>query len=346
VPDRSSALVNLVQARGEASEIVLFRPDLYTRYDALNPYRAVKFRNESGYALEPGPITLYREGTFIGEGFLERTERDEVAFVTFALDPQVTLKTSQSEKEEAARINRIEGGTIYSEVKFVTTVTYKIKNERDEPITAMIRRPIRAEYELEPKPKGTLEASGAYFIPFEIPASTSKEFEIREVTPVKRTMSLNSGLALDLLKLEVKNAHLDEDLRKQMKDVIAKQKELGELRAQLSKLQREKREHETELARITSSLEEIKDIEEGSARELRKKLADRALELEKKIGEKTTKITELGLKETDAEVTLRALFGAISFDASKVKKDTPKKDDKPDKDDAPKKDDDDDGSDD
>lgn len=314
VPDRSSALVNLVQSRGKAREIVLFQPQIYGAYTDLHPYRAVELHNESGFALEPGPITLFKQGTFIGEGFLQRTDKEEVAYITFALDPQVRLSTSQSDSEEAASITRIEGGTIYSEVKRVTTVKYELTNERDEPLNVVIRRPTRSGWKLEPQPEGTLDSGSAHYIPIELGArEKNKVVELREVTPVARSFNLDSGIALDLLELTVKNGQHAPELIAQLQDVIDRQKALGEVRGELARLRAEKQELEGEQWRIASSLSEIAEIKDGAAKKLRADLVERASKLEAEIARRSTRITELSLQETDQELTLRALFRSISL---------------------------------
>lgn len=315
VPDRSSALVNLLQEKGKAREIALFRTEPYSSYDSLTAYRAVEFSNTSGYALEPGPATLYKDGTFIGEGFLGRTEKDAVAYITFAMDPNIVLKNQLGDSEEAARIVRIRGGSIESELKRVTTVTYALRNMSPEAVTAVIRRPIRAGWTLDPEPEGTVTAAGAYYIPVKLEADKSTDFKLREVTPVTRSLTLDSTLAREMLVAQLSDDSMDPELKKQVQMVIDKQTELDTAREELVRLRKEKSELESESARVSSSLNDLKDIEEASAKALRTQLIKRATELETQIGTLTTRITELGIQERDTERTLRALFSSISFEA-------------------------------
>lgn len=315
VPDRSSALVNLLQEKGKAREIALFRTEPYSNYDALHSYRAVEFTNTSGYALEPGPATLYDNGTFIGEGFLGRTEKDAVAYITFALDPNIVLKNSLGDSEEAARIVRIKGGSIESELKRVTTVSYELRNMGNEEVTAVIRRPIRAGWTLDPEPEGTVTASGAYYIPVKLEANKTTEFKLREVTPVTRSLTLDSRLAQEMLLAQLSDASMDAELKQQVQQVVDKQAELNTTREELERLRKEKAELESESWRVAQSLNDLADIKESSAKELRTKLIQRATEIENQIGALTTKLTELGIRERDTEKTLRALFTSITFEA-------------------------------
>jgi len=317
VPDRASALVNLVQSKGEAKEIVLFQPELYYAYDALQPYRAVEFMNTSSYDLEPGPITLYKANAFIGEGFLPRTAEGAVAYVTFAMDPEITLKNSSLETEEAAKIIRIYGGNVESELKSVTTVTYSLTNHRKEAVTAVIRRPIRAGWSLEPEPADMKQAASAYYIPVELAGGETKEMKLREVTPVRRTLSLDSTVTLELLKIQASEDALDPELKKQIDEVIAKKAELNTLEEELADLRAQKYEFSQEASRIANSLADIKDINESSAKALRDQLVKRASSIESDIAQRATRIAELSLQQSDTERTLRALFRSITFESQK-----------------------------
>ncbi|PIV98071.1 MAG: hypothetical protein COW42_16790 [Deltaproteobacteria bacterium CG17_big_fil_post_rev_8_21_14_2_50_63_7] len=314
VPDRSSALVNLVHAKGEAREVVLFRTEIYYNYDAMQPYRAVEFKNASGYNLEPGPITLYNESTFIGEGLLPRTAEGAIAYVTFAIDTEVTLKSSTLEEEEAAKIMKIHGGNLESELKSVTSLSYELKNNRAEEVLAVIRRPIRAGWTLDPMPADVKQAAGAYYIPVTLKANETTTFKLREVTPVRRTLSLDSNLTLELLKLQVSENALDPALKAQIETVIEKRAELNSIQEELNDLRQQKYELSDEASRISNSLADIKDIKENSAKALRDQLVKRASELETEIGKRSTRIAELSLQESDTERTLRALFRSITFE--------------------------------
>ncbi len=198
-------------------------------------------------------------------------------------------------------------------------MTYAITNTRDEAIRAVVRRPVRAEWTLEPEPQGLLKAAGAYYIPIDVPAGETIELKLREVTPVRRSLTLDSTLAMELLKIHLTEEALDPALKAAIDEVIAKRSALTDIQEELSDLRASKNELSNEAYRIASSLSDIKDIKERTAKKLREQLLRRASELEKQIGKKSTRIAELSLQESDVERTLRALFRSVTFDrAAKV----------------------------
>ncbi len=162
VPDSSSTLVNIINARVTGSEVVLFRPELTTGQIASHPYRAVKFLNESGFALEQGPVAIYSQGTFVGEGFLERMEKGSTIFLTYSIDGNVTMSRSEGSRQEAVRLLKIRGGVLESEVLQVQRATYTITNNHGDPITAYVKStPPSKAYKLRRNPAGTVEMPGA-----------------------------------------------------------------------------------------------------------------------------------------------------------------------------------------
>jgi hypothetical protein len=108
VPDRSSTLVAIVNQRVDAEEVVYFKPE--DTGTGGNPYRAVRFTNNTPYTLEQGPVTLYSKGTFMGEGFLGRVDPGTTHMVTYAIDDKVSMDSDFATREEGGRLLRIVDG--------------------------------------------------------------------------------------------------------------------------------------------------------------------------------------------------------------------------------------------
>ena len=71
VPDGTSTMVALINEQVEAEETFLFKPGGAGQGYESNPYRVVRFKNSTEYVLEPGPISIYSGGSFVGEGLSE-----------------------------------------------------------------------------------------------------------------------------------------------------------------------------------------------------------------------------------------------------------------------------------
>jgi hypothetical protein len=317
IPDRASSLVNIVEQTIDAKEIVLFNPAFGTSYTALNPHRAVQMTNNTGFALEPGPITLYRGSTFIGEGLLSTVAKEQVAFITFALDPQVLLKTSELQTERGSAIVKIAKGVLETEMMQVNTVTYELRNDSPEDVEAVIRRQERAGWKVDPLPDDIKLAAGVYFVTAKVPAGQTVKVTLRETTPIRRNLSIDSTQTLELLKVSVGAADLPDDVKAQLQKVVDTRGKLNDIQLELQTLRTQKAELEAELSAKTRSLNELENIKDPGAVELRKRLLTTASELQAQVNQRTTRIITLDQERLDQDRLMRSLFQTISFEAPK-----------------------------
>ena len=90
VPRGTSAMVSILHTDTDGEVVYLYDPES-PRGNAVYPFRAVRIKNPTDSALESGPVTVFGEGKFIGEGMGEPIPAHHVAFVPFALDRQIVV---------------------------------------------------------------------------------------------------------------------------------------------------------------------------------------------------------------------------------------------------------------
>ena len=71
--------------------VYLFDPES-TRGNAQFAFKSVRLKNPSDSVLETGPVTVFGDGRFIGEGMSEPIPARAIAFVPFALDRQIVVE--------------------------------------------------------------------------------------------------------------------------------------------------------------------------------------------------------------------------------------------------------------
>src|SRR5262249_33387936 len=84
LPDGSATMVTLVNQLVSGEQVFLYRPGGSGQGYEYNPYRVVRFRNDTDFVLEPGPISIYQSGSFVGEGLSEAIGSHELATIPFA----------------------------------------------------------------------------------------------------------------------------------------------------------------------------------------------------------------------------------------------------------------------
>ena len=93
LPMGSSTMVALLTLRGGTEDIYLFRPDGNVAGSSRHPLRAA--RVQVGSPLEPGPVAVFSDGGYVGEGLLPRVHAGETTFIPYALDSATSIRVSR-----------------------------------------------------------------------------------------------------------------------------------------------------------------------------------------------------------------------------------------------------------
>lgn len=111
----SSAMVSILQTEAEGESFICTTLRVYvvmlSSHFALYAFETQQIR------LESGPVTVFGEGRFIGEGMCEPIPARSIAFVPFALDRQIVVERKDAERDEIARIISVQRGVFSSEIQ-------------------------------------------------------------------------------------------------------------------------------------------------------------------------------------------------------------------------------------
>jgi hypothetical protein len=319
VPDNSSTLVNIVNARVSGGPAVLFRPELIAYGRASHPYRAVRFTNDSGFALEKGPVTIYAKGTFVGEGFLERMEKGQTIFLTYAIDRNVSLRRQTAFRREPLRLLKITGGRIITEVLNIHRADYVLSNKHDKPITAYIKSKRRGGYKLRNAPKQTVTAGDASYVPVTIAAKKTAKLRVEWVSPVQRTVAVDSSLARSVLKMYLgSGTAIPASVKPTLDKILAAKTRIDTLSVELSRLSRLRYELRREQRRVRKNLDILRKVK-GNAR-LRAKVARNLSKFEDQLAKLTGRYVKADEERSQLRRKVRVWIGTISLDNRKKAK--------------------------
>jgi len=134
----SSAMVAMVHDETEGGVVYLYDP-ISERGDRKFAFRAVKLTNPTTDTLEPGPVTVYGDGRFIGEGITEPVPPRASVVVPFAADRQVIIEEAGTEKDRISKLMTAERGIVNVELQHRKATTYTINRSRCSCATAQSR---------------------------------------------------------------------------------------------------------------------------------------------------------------------------------------------------------------
>lgn len=315
VPDSSSTLVNIVNARVPGKEVVLFRPELTSRSGTSHPYRAVQLVNTSGFSLEKGPVAIYARRTFMGEAFLERLNKDQTIFLTYAIDPHVSMTRKEVYSSAPVRLLKIHGGMIVSEVMRIYRTRYTVTNHHEKPITAYVKSIRRAGYKLRTKAKGIVGGSNAIYAPITVKPGTTRVLTVEWVSPVRRRLAINTHLAMTVLKMYIGTGKVPPRIKPILDKIIGARVRINNLSAEIGRIWRVRRTLEADQRRVRANLKLLRKVR-GNAR-LKARLLKSLGNLEVRLSRLTARYVKLDEKRAGLRAKMRIWIGQITLDATR-----------------------------
>jgi outer membrane protein OmpA-like peptidoglycan-associated protein len=318
----TAAMVSIYQGDTEGEVVYLFDNES-PRGNATFPFRSVRLRNPTDSALESGPVTVFGEGRFIGEGLSEPIPPRAIAFIPFALDRQIVVEKKSDDRDEISRILSVQRGVFSTEVQRTRRTILTLTNRLPEKAVVYIRHTIPQGYKLTKGPVVAEKLGDASLFRVEIPAGASSDVTIEEATPVLRTADLRSAEGMGMVKLYLSSAALEGPLKQRVADLIKHQQEIGNLEQQIGTLREqmgEYRQRMDELHAQLVTLRAVKNPQGNLMQHLEKKLQE--------VSEKMSKATIELVSLQEKLMVTRIRFQDGVADLSLEKKDDGKKDDR------------------
>ncbi|HEV8548059.1 MAG TPA: DUF4139 domain-containing protein, partial [Polyangiaceae bacterium] len=142
-----SAMVNVLASDVRAESVYLYDP-ISARGSKRFAFRAVAFENPSEHTLDPGPVTVYSEGQFLGEGLSDPIQPKSRAFVPFSLDRKVLVEEKDGGREEIDRLVTAERGVLTTEARRIKTTELELTNRGLSPAIVYVRHAVQDGYKL------------------------------------------------------------------------------------------------------------------------------------------------------------------------------------------------------
>ena len=291
LPQKSSALITLINRPMDGDDVLLYRPDPAAPQSARHPFRAAEIINRSDIGLQPGSVSIFSGGTFVGEGVITRLLPGERSMIPYAVDTATSVQATSVSLEEPVRIVALARGIlrVNDRRRFVTS--YEITPGHNVPNTLVLRHPRTAGYEPFNLPPDTETTPEAYFIRVQLTPQKPLRFDIEEAKPFERQWVLLTTDG-EKLALYVRGSTLSPDLQKKMDRIVTLRKLLSTTEDKLDRL-RQKRSDSLE--RAAELRENIKAIEKTVAAEkLRKMLLDRLADVTKQLDDIAIEMTKQG----------------------------------------------------
>ncbi len=315
VPEGSATMLSIINESVDAEQAFLFRPGGAGPGYESNPYRVLRFKNSTPFALEPGPISVYAGGSFVGEGISELIAADTSATIPFAVEPEIVVTSQSTDTSTNARLLRIGRGYLRTESFQEHTTTWTIKAPKKEAAyKVLIRHPRYGGSSLKDRPEGTEDLPDAYLVPVIVePGKTEVSIKLVERTPVERSVSVWDSSIPQVLDSLLAASNLDAEARKKIEPIVNKRKEIADIDAKIDNLKRQQIELDQRANETRANLDAIQ--KDPRAGDLRQRLTKRLEEFTRDGDKHGREIVELTSKRLEKKIELDEALDGFTFEA-------------------------------
>ncbi|WP_437603733.1 hypothetical protein WMF28_19335 [Sorangium sp. So ce590] len=313
IPDRSATMVLLLAKQVPGESIFLFAPDGGVPASSSHPFRVARFTNDTKGLLERGPIAVFENGSFLGQGMVEPLPPGATTTVPFALERGLAVDTAREESAEGARIAKIEGGALEIERDWVTHTKYAVRNGGDLAARTLVKHPRLHGTRLHAPPKGTEDnvGTGSALVPIDVPRRGTAVLDVDERRLFRQQIDWLSQLADDAVQAYLKDPRADATVAKQLGhawDVRGKLRPAIDERDKLIAEQERLQQQSHELRQNLRAIEKNR-----TADELRRDLTDRLAKASARLDEITKRVIVLEMQINEQQIRFRDLTNEIKL---------------------------------
>ncbi len=302
---KDSATMVLLSSTGVPGEAVhMYAPDPAVPDSVRHPFRVARFKNASAGLMERGPIAIFEQGAFLGQGLLEPLASGAEATVPFAVDRALAIDVRQKSDSRDVRVARIEAGRLTLERDQVLQTTYRVRNGTQDEVKLVLRHRRTPDMRLHQPPSGTEENVGrsTAMVPTVVKARATEEVTVEERRAWQTAADWMSEDAHTAVRAYLADPQRDSKLSAALEQAWV-------LREQIRKATDERRDITARKNVLHSATVEarasLKAIERSTSRdvvELRRRLSERLLGLDRELEDANSRFVELELKHNELMV--------------------------------------------
>ena len=287
-----------------------------------NPYRVVRFKNSTPFVLEPGPISIFSKGSFVGEGISETVGANTSATVPFAVETGIMVRQLSSSIPENLKLIKIVRGVIHVQRFGQRRTVWEVKAQTmDKGFTVLIRHPrLGLTYKLKERPAGTEDLPNAYLIPVAVPVGKRDgKIEVIEQSPIRTQITIWDQRAIKLLSDLLLSTDLSAVDRAKLEPLVKLRQDIGRIDTKIDGLDREKRQYRERSSDTQENLYAIERDKSTEAAKLRRDLQKRLDDFSKQADAVGLEIARLNRERLQLKIKLEDGLQKLNVDGPKSK---------------------------
>ncbi|WP_394834588.1 DUF4139 domain-containing protein [Pendulispora rubella] len=260
IPRGSSAMVSILNKKAEGEVVYLYDPES-ARGNGSFAFKSVRIKNPTDSALESGPVSVFGEGRFIGEGIAEPIPAKSTAFVPFALDRQIVVEAKNEDRDQIARVLTVQRGVFSAEVQHTKRSTWTLHNRLRERVTVYVRHTSPEGYKLSPSSAPSVERiGGANLFRVILEGGAKKDIVVEEQAPQFRTVDLRSPDGMSLVRSFLSTSALESPLRSEVTTLLNLQQEIGNIEQRITTVRDQMQEYRSRMDELHAQIVTLRAV--------------------------------------------------------------------------------------
>ncbi|HUJ63218.1 MAG TPA: OmpA family protein [Kofleriaceae bacterium] len=285
----ASAMVSMVRAPTTGEVVYLYDAESERGNDHF-AFRAVRFKNPTDSTLETGPVTVYGNERFIGEGLTEPIAPHSIALVPFALDRQIVVDHASDDDNKLARLITLQRGVLTAEVQHIRHDKLTVTNRLGTPAKVFIRHTVHKGWQLTAAPPRDERVGDAHLFEVDVAPGASQQVDIAEATPVERTLDLSADATLDMMKLYVDAPEGTPELKTQLRKLLGIHKTLVDLTEQQESVHRRLGDYRERMDELHGQIVTLTAVKTGG--DLMAHLKDKMKDISERVQKATIELVD------------------------------------------------------
>ena len=224
--------------------------------DGTTPFRAVEVTNATDLSIVSGPVSIMRDGDFVGDGKLGRLDVDQKAEVVYGVDRAVEIIVDhRTVKPKLVSVTLDERGGIVLRRKRIRKTIFRINNRDTESrhLVLYCLSPGHEKETLTPIPESSGDDRVRYVVPAE--GRSQQEFEVAYERIETENKMLNGANARILqLDDERNNVEIPDDVTRLLSKLIELDARMSMARFRREQLNTDKADLAKEQTRVRDNL--------------------------------------------------------------------------------------------
>jgi hypothetical protein len=258
----ASAMVSMVRGETTGGVVYLYDPISERGHDRF-AFKAIRLDNPTSDTLEPGPVTVYGDGRFIGEGITEPVPPHAAVVVPFALDKQVVVERTGTESDRIAKLLTVQRGVITAELQHRRESKFTVTSRLATPTKVFLRHRLESGWALVEAPSTFTKVGDSQLFEVPLKAYETKHVTISEATPVERTFDLQKPEAISMMQVYIEEPDASPELKAQITAMLATHRAAADLTDKIATLRDQLAEYRSRSNELHGQIVSLKLVKSG-----------------------------------------------------------------------------------